>query len=394
MPPTTPETSSDLEEPAAGDEDELPLVPSPTPVEGETTDTASDPVTRPLRADTAEQRSSPPPRASAWHRLRSWLGAKWFGTRVRHAWWIDRAWPCLKPHSPKEQHAYQAADERREMEALTQLDNGLNAGDAKSTTGAADRDTLERAEAAAESAKLLLEAERDKRKSIEARLTTILGFVALASTIAISVLGLRLNDRLNSNHPIVSSASILLMAYMVLQLVRAGIAAVTGLGRTGYLEPTAGSFLHTMEPLPRLRHLAKAYLRCAFDHERINRLKVNQLALAHEATKNFLGGLAVLIVVALLGGLLQIWGQRTERGAGALSEHGLVSAQTDGEVSTRHSALDMPTDAREELPRSPATNAGPRADGAPPSVPVAAAPEPDARPVSPTVDAGTTANMP
>lgn len=264
----------------------------------------SDPASPPSQSG----RSEPKPRLcerlrAAMSRHRGLLVSKCVAFHANCPWLFDRVWPMPTPLSPSRAKEKREKNESRKKEALEFLHSrfGHRTGAGGSVEG-----VKEEADAALEGALRLFEAEQGRRKSIEGRLTTTLGFVALASTITISVLGLRATSVVFTDNLSLGALAVTLMFYMVVQLVRAGLAAIEGLRRRTYLEPDHDSYLKPLAPIERQRHLASSYIECAFDYEAMNRIKVTWLAVAHRATKNFLGALVFLAFIASVGAWVQM----------------------------------------------------------------------------------------
>lgn len=219
----------------------------------------------------------------------------WLDVRINQADWFDYVWPTVTPDRPEK-----AAKE--EARGKARLEAELEVIDELSVEVPGDREDvrLDRAKVVLDGARTHYDAAHRARQGIEARLTTMLGFVSLASTIAMATLGSRVDRGDGATNPWVTLPSTVLIAYMVLQLACAGAAAVRGLGRASYLEPDGSDFVMLgRTPAKRNFALAKAYLQCAADHGRINDQKITWLAVAHRAAQNFLGALLLLMVVTI-----------------------------------------------------------------------------------------------
>lgn len=147
-------------------------------------------------------------------------------------------------------------------------------------------------------AKLLDEAE-ETRRSVEARLTSTLGLASVAGTI---VFGGILALAIGTVRVDLLALRLLLVVgalYLVVQVCWAVLASIRGLTRRSYISMTASDAL----PLPGEDHpnyFRRRITLCARrieDYRSNSRSKVNQMALAHRAMVNFVGGLIILAVV-------------------------------------------------------------------------------------------------
>lgn len=208
------------------------------------------------------------------------LSSKWISFRRWPAteWALDCFWPSVDLGDRTEEDSRRAQD-------LTAVMTAIGALFDKTAKGSEERRTAAVADSLA-----LLEAESTRRQSIESRLTSIVGFVALASTIALWLLGAQLAGTLGRGRSI---ATFVLLSYLVVQLVRAGLASVDGLRRRSFRSVTVGLYFEQ----DNLRELVSERVACAFQHEEIVNGKVERLAVAHRALKNFLIGLLLLTSV-------------------------------------------------------------------------------------------------
>ncbi len=190
---------------------------------------------------------------------------------------IDLVWPTLVPPPKKDEVA------------------AFDWPDDKS----ADDGTLE---AAYNLLKDELKSEDDRAKIIESKLLSISSLVPVAMTVTVAMVTFLTSGRVGE----FTRTSILIVgtvgAYVALQFLRASLAAINGLGRRSYVH------IETEEIAPKPEEKKAAYLQricglmaqvLAFNREVINK-KVDQLALGHEAIKNAVRGLLVLLLVVLL----------------------------------------------------------------------------------------------
>lgn len=192
-------------------------------------------------------------------------------------WVRDRFWPYLEPLAEAQPPS----------------------SDEWSVTHALDNDALEAAYA-------LLKDEfkinLDLVKMVDSKLQSISSLSPIAITIVAAVIAFLIGGKVQQ----FTRVSILVVAiggfYIALQFVRAMLAATKGLERKGYY------FTRLSDIPPRLEEKKEAYIRrfCKdiADNLRRNREatngKVDQLALGHEAIKNAVGGLLVVILVLLI----------------------------------------------------------------------------------------------
>jgi hypothetical protein len=203
--------------------------------------------------------------------------------RVR--WQLDVIWPSLDPISPEEAKAEESKRLQRLAAGLGLVD-GITALPGEEYT------------AALESCQSLLAQESDRRQSVDSRLTTVIGLASVAAALAFGTLASQIWASLGSRGSLGMRVAGFLGAYVVLQLLCAVFAAIRGVARRGYREPQAEDVLpapgETSEILAKRK--MKAYLICLDDHQAKNSTKVDQMAIAHRAIQNFLGGILVFIL--------------------------------------------------------------------------------------------------
>lgn len=143
------------------------------------------------------------------------------------------------------------------------------------------------------SCKRLLEIEDARRQGVEARLTTIFGLSSIAGTI---VLGSILAQPMSLRHGFERLFLAVGLLYLAMQMCSAILAAVLGLRRREY------RVIMPVDILPSQSETLAVHLRRQIinslhildDDRAINNAKVTQMAVAHRAMLNFLGGLLVL----------------------------------------------------------------------------------------------------
>lgn len=163
----------------------------------------------------------------------------------------------------------------------------------------ADADTLE---AAYSLLKDELKSEDDRAKIVESKLLSISSLIPIAMTVTVALVTFLTSGRV-SEFTLFSILSVgAVGAYVALQFLRASLAAIRGLGRKSY------EHMKVEEIAPEPGEKKEAYLQriCAlmtrtitFNRE-VNNEKVGQLALGHEAMRNAVRGLLLLLLVILV----------------------------------------------------------------------------------------------
>ena len=207
---------------------------------------------------------------------------------LTQAWWFlnDRLYPRLQPLSQEETERQKALTEA-EMAACTQRVAALGENE---TTLAAYLTECTR----------LLNDEADVRRGIDGRLTSIVGLSSIAGTIVFGSVLAEAAGKLSAEALPIRLILALGAFYLTLQICCAILASVRGLERRDYSTETLSGIL------PSPDELQPAYFRrqitgCAErleDDRRQRKAKVEQMALAHCATKNFVGGLILLALLA------------------------------------------------------------------------------------------------
>jgi ABC-type multidrug transport system fused ATPase/permease subunit len=147
-----------------------------------------------------------------------------------------------------------------------------------------------------------LKSEDDRAKIIESKLLSISSLIPIAMTVTVAMVTFLTSGRVSQ----FTFRSILIIgvvgAYIALQFLRASLAAITGLGRRSY------GHIEVKEIAPKPKEKKEEYLQrtCAqmaeilvFNREAVNK-KVDQLALGHDAIKNAVWGLLILLFVILV----------------------------------------------------------------------------------------------
>lgn len=142
----------------------------------------------------------------------------------------------------------------------------------------------------------LLEEENERRQSVEARLTSIVGLTSIAGTVVFSGIVAQATGRLPAQAPLLKWMIVIGAVYLTLQICSALFAAVSGLSRRAYpadrprdLLPPSGE-----APPSYLRSRIVGLMEMVVEHQSANNEKVTQMAVAHRAMKNFVFGLLVV----------------------------------------------------------------------------------------------------
>lgn len=220
-------------------------------------------------------------------RLASWTGCQW---RRLPEGLRDVLWPMAYSAGP---HAV-IAGERRRAKLLEE--------EAQILTALAVESRFESIKLAFEGAQSLLESERSRRASVEARLTTTFGLASVANSILLALVTSFVGKQVETSMALVPL--LLAIVYLVAQCASAGLAAVRGLTRRAGDASTFANLARgpgeseKQHLLRRTRELLDEYR--AFS-EATNE-KVDAMAVAHVAVRNFLIGilLALCAWVALV----------------------------------------------------------------------------------------------
>lgn len=203
--------------------------------------------------------------------------------------WYNYIWPSVEPFSADEEQAEENKNRARKERDLAQVDK--------------QGSELKLLESGLAECKALFEAEQERRRSVMNRLTAV---VALTSVLAAVVVGLapsKLKWSVGGHSSIGWMLFILasiLTLYAVVQLLCGLLAAVKGLVRRPYLQPEVVDVLPDKKEIANIIRLRmKVYIECLHNHQEINNEKVGQMDVAHQAIKNFLWAMLVLVVVLI-----------------------------------------------------------------------------------------------
>jgi len=207
--------------------------------------------------------------------------------RLTKLWWFvnDRVYPRLRRFSATESERERALAQTEQEQYLAQI------------AGLPDDEHVlaEQLEACVK----LLDEEEAARRGVEARLTSIVGLSSIAGTIVFSGILALATGTLRADTIVLRSVMALGALYLALQICWAILASVRGLERRPYIAQNPSVILplpNEVRPVYLRRQIRMCAARLADDRLQNNE-KVNQMALAHCATKNFLGGLVALAVL-------------------------------------------------------------------------------------------------
>ena len=198
-------------------------------------------------------------------------------------WWLsDRLFPVAQPLSPKERQdmAEKSVAQQKEWEDRTA------ALDAK-------EESLGQYLAACKAA---LEDERQRQQSVDTRLATIIGLSSIAGTIAFGTM----LANIPRTPGVLFWLIFVLLGYLILQLISAMHAAVCGLERRSYDTLPLTDILPNGNEVQNhhVRRQIQQYFSILVQHQDQNNAKVTQMAVAHRAIKNFVGGLLIFAILA------------------------------------------------------------------------------------------------
>lgn len=199
---------------------------------------------------------------------------------------VDLVFPLAEPFSKAELQA----EEKRKRDELTQGSEQITALPKDPLILGGYLDTCLK----------LLEGEQDRRQGVESRLTTVMGLCSIAATLVFGGIVAQATGTAHFQSPVLRWGMALGALYLALQLCSAILAAVRGLARRSYHAESSEVVLPKTgeEQADHLKRRMQWCLQTLADDQGQNNAKVTQMAVAHRAITNFLGG---LILVALLG---------------------------------------------------------------------------------------------
>jgi hypothetical protein len=198
----------------------------------------------------------------------------------------DIVWPSLDPLTPEEE-----AEERSRIQAWVDA--------AIEQIRTVRNHPLSEAEFFREECDRALDEERQRMQGVEGRLSGVLGLTSVAATVTLAVLTSQAVQDAGRTRSWLSILVLLTMVYATVQLLRAVFAAVKGLTRRGYTKlpltmrlPAPGA-----DPRDHLIRVLETGVRQVGELQEANNSKVSQMALAHRALENFLGGVLTLVLL-------------------------------------------------------------------------------------------------
>lgn len=203
---------------------------------------------------------------------------------------IDWIYPSLEKKKGQPE-----SDDERAHETVESRVNNLSSGE-------------EALEKYLESAEKLIEKEQSRRASVDARLMSIFSLTSIAATVVLTALFSMATGIMPLPQGIQKGMLVLGCFYLALQLYCALNAAVKGLSRASYSSETAFDILppDAQKPYDFLRQCIINKFVLLEQHQNVNNEKVDRMAVAHCAIRNFLFGLLILACIAFLMALNRV----------------------------------------------------------------------------------------
>ncbi len=199
---------------------------------------------------------------------------------------VDWIWPSARPLT-REQRTKERRNRHERAEAVAIRMKGwqeLGRDDQK-----VNREGVER----------LLEAEENRRNSVQARLGSVIGMASIAISVTFAVAGLVLAKSTPATPLLFLIGLSGVALYVALQFMITVLAAVTGVQRAGATGLTAAEVLRDNEESKAIqdKRIVEVLLKRFIDiHESTNR-SVTQMAIAHTAMRNACVGIFAAIVI-------------------------------------------------------------------------------------------------
>jgi hypothetical protein len=146
----------------------------------------------------------------------------------------------------------------------------------------------------------LCEEETERLKSVEARLSGVLGLTSITSSLLIGGIFAIMNGGLSDSPRGVRFFACVTLLYLSLQIISSTLAAIRGLGRASWISTSIEDYVVSPAVAITEQHRQTALRNCkrlSQMQENINK-KVTQMAVAHTAIRNFA---AVSVMIAALG---------------------------------------------------------------------------------------------
>jgi hypothetical protein len=207
-------------------------------------------------------------------------------------WWsTDLIFPWPTPLTPKEQ----IQQTKRRNASLAECESRVESlTDDQETL----KDYLEQCDSRVQS-------ETDRGQGVEGRLTSILGLSSIAGTIVFGSILAAATGAVHAQRVELQWIICLGAIYLTVQLGSAIFAAVRGLARRHYYSESAPEILPTATEVhpAYLKRRIRSRSEELIDRQERNNEKVTQMAVAHQALKNFVVALLLFAVVGTLYGV-------------------------------------------------------------------------------------------
>lgn len=194
---------------------------------------------------------------------------------------VDCVWPIVTPVSKEERERRRRADDLRVRGDLAAIE--ALRGESLAAVKKAHKDVVD-----------VLDEEKERIRSVESKLGTLIALSALSATLVLS-----LNGR---GSPIAHWAIFITTGYSLLQLVRILFAALHGLGRRRFsvlsIADRSSTWVDT--ETKNLLEVVKSEVNHIHEHQHTGNEKVTALAIAYTALRNFLFGLLALFVALIM----------------------------------------------------------------------------------------------
>jgi len=200
--------------------------------------------------------------------------------------WLDWIIPWAAPLSDEQRKTQAKVRAEQVMEVAVRLVNA---------DAIALKDALVRVEA-------LLDADDERRKSVDTRLSTIVGLTSIAATLATGLSIAQAAGTLRLPVGWILWGVTTLAFYLVTQLCFAIGWAIQGQSRANYREDRAIDLIRGPEMTEEIwlrRRIPQMVERLLTNQEQVNK-KVTTMAVAHRAIQNFVGGMILLSLLGLL----------------------------------------------------------------------------------------------
>jgi hypothetical protein len=194
---------------------------------------------------------------------------------------VDCVWPIVTPVSKEERERRQQADESRLQNDLAAIETLR--GQSVEVVKKAHEDVLD-----------ALEKEKERIRTVESKLGTLIALSALSATLVLSV-----NCR---GSPVVHWTILITTGYCLLQLIRILFATLYGLRRRSFSVLSIADLSPTWVGTDTEHFLivVKNEVKHSHEHQHAGNEKVTALAIAYIALRNFLFGLLALFVALLM----------------------------------------------------------------------------------------------